>query len=183
MTPLLFNGIDSNHGLAPIETPVNNGFYPYTDNGGSSLAIAGDDYCILGSDTRHSTGYVINTRCYSKAYKLTDKAVFVFNGFNADGLTLVKKLKQRIEWYKHAHDKEMSIEALAQMLSITLYMKRFFPFYTFNILAGLDEKNQGVVYNFDPVGSFEAVRCKTGGSSGSLIQPFLDNQVEFKNQK
>ncbi|CAJ0761117.1 17863_t:CDS:2, partial [Entrophospora sp. SA101] len=69
-------------------------------------------------------------------------------------------------WYKHAHDKEMSTPALAQMISITLYMKR-----------------KGVIYRFDPVGSFEPVLCNASGSGESLIQPFLDSQVGFKNQR
>ncbi|CAG8747100.1 17612_t:CDS:2, partial [Acaulospora morrowiae] len=33
-------------------TPVAHQFYPYADNGGSSLAIAGEDFCVLASDTR-----------------------------------------------------------------------------------------------------------------------------------
>jgi 20S proteasome alpha/beta subunit len=36
---------------------------------------------------------------------------------------------------------------------------------------------KGVVYSFDPVGSYERQVCRAGGSAAALIQPFLDNQV------
>jgi 20S proteasome subunit beta 6 len=85
--------------------------------------------------------------------------------------------------YKHQHRKTMSCSAVAQMVSIMLYQKRFFPYYVFTILGGLDADGKGVVYSFDPVGSYERQQCRAGGSSASLIQPFLDNQVLFKNMK
>jgi uncharacterized membrane protein YgcG len=42
--------------------------------------------------------------------------------------------------FQHNHAKPMSCTAAAQLLSNTLYYKRFFPYYTFNLLAGLDEQ-------------------------------------------
>jgi 20S proteasome subunit beta 6 len=77
----------------------------------------------------------------------------------------------------------MSTPALAQMLSSILYGKRFFPYYTFNLLGGVDEQGRGCVFSFDPVGSFERETARAGGSASSLIQPFLDNQVMQKNHE
>lgn len=75
----------------------------------------------------------------------------------------------------------MSVTALAQMLSITLYQKRFFPYYSFCILGGVDEAGKGAVYCYDAIGSFEREKCRASGSASALIQPFLDNQVSKKN--
>lgn len=68
------------------------------------------------------------------------------------------------------------------MLQTMLYYKRFFPYYTFNIIGGLDEDGKGAVYSFDPVGSYEREGYRASGSGGSLIQPFLDSQIGLKNQ-
>ncbi|KAI9027895.1 proteasome subunit beta type-1 [Hyaloraphidium curvatum] len=155
---------------------------PYTDNGGTTVAIAGEDFCVIAGDTRQSEGYSINSRNAPKAYKLTDCAVLATSGMYADGVALVKRIEQRLEWYYHNHEKRMGTPAIAQMLSTILYSKRFFPYYTFNLLGGVDEDGKGCVYSFDPVGSYEREMCRAGGSAGSLIQPLLDNQVNFKNQ-
>lgn len=39
----------------------------------------------------------------------------------------------------------MSCPATAQLLSNTLYYKRFFPYYTFNLCAGLDEEGKSTL--------------------------------------
>ena len=42
----------------------------YDDNGGTVVAVAGDDYCIVAASTRMSTGYSILTRNKSKILQL-----------------------------------------------------------------------------------------------------------------
>lgn len=78
----------------------------------------------------------------------------------------------------------MRTAAVAQMLSTMLYGKRFFPYFVWNTLGGLDEnginilmKGKGCVFSYDPVGNFELRPYNCGGSASHLIQPFLDNQV------
>jgi len=58
--------------------------------------------------------------------------------------------------------------------SNTLYGKRFFPYYTFNLLAGLDENNHGVLYGYDAIGSFDKFNYGCQGSGQKIIMPLLD---------
>ncbi|KAJ7284848.1 nucleophile aminohydrolase [Mycena rebaudengoi] len=168
--------------MAHTHGPQERRFNPYSENGGTILAIAGANFSVIAGDTRQSEGYSIQTRYAPKVFRLTDKAVLATNGFAADGNMFVKKVRQRLEWYRHAHSKDMSLRAIARLIQTMLYARRFFPYYVYNILGGIEEDGSGAVYSFDPVGSYEREACRAAGAASSLVQPFLDNQIYFRNQ-
>lgn len=162
----------------------------YTDNGGSTLGIAGDDFVILAGDTRSTSGYSINTRYAPKVFRIgadDDNGagahiILSVVGFSADGQALKERLDTIVKMYRYQHGKPITVRACAQRLSTILYQKRFFPYYVHAILGGLDESGKGALYSYDPVGSYEREQCRAAGAAASLIMPFLDNQVNFKNQ-
>ncbi|XP_066917693.1 proteasome subunit beta type-1-A-like [Clytia hemisphaerica] len=166
-----------------VTAPKEHRFNPYSFHGGTVLGIAGEDYAVIASDTRLSEGFYIHSRNLPKTYQLTGSAILGSCGFHGDVLALIKNIKARITMYKHEHSKDMSPTAIAQMLSTMLYYKRFFPYYTYNILAGIDSEGKGAIYSYDPVGSYEREKFRAAGSSSSMLQSFLDNQIGEKNQK
>ena len=83
---------------APVEAgPVHQhaSWSPYDLNGGTVLAIAGSDYCIVAGSTRLSTGYSILTRDKSKLAQISQFCVVASGGFQGDIATLTKNLKVR----------------------------------------------------------------------------------------
>jgi len=158
-------------------------FNPYDYNGGTTLAVAGADFCIVAGDTRMSTGFQIRSRNVSKIFKLAGNVVLGTAGFRGDITTLQKLLRAKLTQYEHQHGETMKAHAVGQMLGNTLYGRRFFPYYTWNVVGGLDENGVGVVYSYDPVGNYERVRVSVTGSGESLIQPLLDNQLERQHQQ
>jgi len=150
---------------------------PYDLNGGTCLAIGGEGYCIVAASTRLSTGFSILTSDKSMVLEVNSKCMIASAGFDGDRSQLHKVLTFRSENYESFHKKPMSCPAMAQMLGNTLYYKRFFPYYTFNLCAGLDDQGRGCVYTYDAIGSHERVAVSCQGSGKDLIQPVLDNQL------
>lgn len=137
------DALDGKNGGVPRALgPIGRHFSPYENNGGTVVAVSGKDYSIVASDTRHGLGYSIPARYVSRIIKLNDKVVLASGGMQTDIATLHKVLKIRLVQYKHTHKKEMSLTAVSQLLSTMLYYRRFQPYYTFNVLGGIDESGK-----------------------------------------
>lgn len=167
----------------PVKGPLQARWSPYTDNGGSCIALAGEGYAIIAADTRLSQGFNIQSRDTTKMCELTGSCVLASAGMQSDRATLHKNLGVRLQWYEYQNQhKKPGVRSIAQMLSNTLYMRRFFPFYTFNLLAGIDENGQGVCFSYDAVGCTEPMAYGCTGSGNALIEPVLDNQMLRSHQ-
>ena len=166
----------------PIEQKKSDQFNPYINNEGTTMAIAGDDYVIVAADKRLSNSYSIVSRNTSKICRLSDNIILSSSGMYADFIALQRYLKARIEIYRSNNKKEPTLDNIAQLLSVTLYQKRFFPYYCFTTLSGKNKDGKFVCFGYDAIGSYEALPNGAQGSGDKLIVPVLDNVIERKGK-
>mmetsp|Transcript_889 Transcript_889/g.1706 ORF Transcript_889/g.1706 Transcript_889/m.1706 type:complete len:253 (+) Transcript_889:10-768(+) len=162
--------------LYPIK---NSDFTPYQNNGGTVLALAKNDYCIVASDTRFSAGFALPTRNSNRVIKISSNILLATAGMQADLLVLQEEVKKKADYYKKKNEKNFSVLNCAFYLSSLLYSRRFFPFFAFNILTGMDTNGEGMNFSFDAIGSFEKSSASCKGKGEQLIQSLLDSQTSF----
>lgn len=63
------------------------------DNGGTVLALAGSDYCIIGADTRLSSDYRIRTRNVSRLMEVSSHTYMGMAGSWADSTALRREVR------------------------------------------------------------------------------------------
>uniref|UniRef100_A0AC35UCT2 Proteasome subunit beta n=1 Tax=Rhabditophanes sp. KR3021 TaxID=114890 RepID=A0AC35UCT2_9BILA len=154
------------------------GWNPYSMEGGSTCAIAGENFVVVAADTRMTQHEVnIITRDAEKIHTLNNKIILATSGFYGDVLELNRLLESRLHKFRFDYRKDMTVDLCSELLARNLYNRRFFPFYTGAVLAGIDEKGKGAVYSYDPVGCIERCGYTASGTGEPLIIPFLDCQV------
>jgi 20S proteasome subunit beta 6 len=97
----------------------------------------------------------------------------------ADMLILQEEYKKTVNTWETENQKHISISNGAYLLSSILYSRRFFPYYTFNIITGKDFKGSTKSFSFDAIGSFESCFATSSGTGQPFIQPILDGQLQL----
>lgn len=151
----------------------------YEYNGGTSLVITAHNKIIIASDTRHSSEYTINSRRMTKIFKVAGFYLST-TGFYADSFEVYTILCYEVQKYETYG--KITLKALAHLLHNVLYSRRFFPYYTYCILSGM-ESGVATMYSYDPVGSYQLSQCRCNGSGATMIQPLLDSWIGGGNFK
>eukprot|EP00555_Chaetoceros_dichaeta_P005637 CAMPEP_0198260010 /NCGR_PEP_ID=MMETSP1447-20131203/9060_1 /TAXON_ID=420782 /ORGANISM="Chaetoceros dichaeta, Strain CCMP1751" /LENGTH=354 /DNA_ID=CAMNT_0043947549 /DNA_START=95 /DNA_END=1159 /DNA_ORIENTATION=+ len=96
-------------------------------------------------------------------------------GCSSDCEALKRQIRSEIDSHVHWNYgmRTLTPTGVANLLGQTLYARRGFPFYSFCIVAGLDDCG-GVVHVYDAIGSHERVAVACAGTGKEMLQPILD---------
>lgn len=147
------------------------------------IAIAGDSFVVVGSDTRLVEEADIISRDHPKLYQIAPRIMFAAAGNVCDVDELAEKLKTDAKLYLMNHGREISVESMSQSLSIKMYGKRLFPYVVYPLICGLKEDGKGYVSSFDVIGHQIEHQHRAFGASEQLIQAVLDSEIDCKHQK
>jgi len=170
-----------NYGVSNFALKKCSDFQFYQNNGGTILAIGSKNFSIIASDTRFLLGMAIPHRKTSRIVKISSNIVLATSGMFVDLFYLQNLIQKGIKSFKKENSTICLISSCAFYLSYILYCRRFFPFYTFNILSGLEMNREGCVFSYDAIGSFEKNYISCVGNAQTQIQPILDGIFQKKS--
>lgn len=75
-----------------------------------------------------------------------------FPGLATDAITVYNRLRFRVNLYELRENRKISPHALISLISNMLYEKRFGPYFTEPVIAGLDKSGKPVISTMDLIG-------------------------------
>ncbi|CAG8610477.1 16720_t:CDS:2 [Funneliformis mosseae] len=158
-------------------------------NGGTVLAMAGKNCVVVGSDKRLGVQNLTVSTEFQKVFPVTEKCYIALPGLATDVQTLSELFRLKCNMYKLREEREIEPLTLANMISSTLYGRRFGPYFCEPIIAGLDKNNKPHIYGMDLIGclnypdDFTVAGCAEAALFGmceSLWEPDLEPDELFE---
>ncbi|EMG47552.1 PUP3 Proteasome subunit beta type-3 [Candida maltosa Xu316] len=129
---------------------------PFSINGGAAVAMIGKDCIAIASDLRLGQQSLGVSNNFEKVFQFGDKTFLGLTGLASDVITLSELFRFKTNMYKLREEHNIEPEILANLISSSLYERRFGPWFVSPIVAGLNSKtNKPFVCGFDSIGCID----------------------------
>ncbi|CAL9730924.1 proteasome subunit beta type-3 [Monosporozyma unispora] len=131
---------------------------PSSINGGIVLAMAGKDCVAIASDLRLGNQSLGVSNNFEKISNFGH--VFLgITGLASDVITLNQVFRYKTNIYKLKEDRPIEPETFTQLVSTTLYEKRFGPYFVGPVVAGINSKTgKPYIAGFDLIGCVDEAK-------------------------
>ncbi|GMM44962.1 proteasome core particle subunit beta 3 [Pichia kluyveri] len=128
---------------------------PSSINGGTAVAMVGKDCIAIASDMRLGSQSLGVSNNFEKIFNY-DNVYFALTGLASDVLTVSEEFRMKTNLYKMKEERIMEPETFANLVSSSLYERRFGPWFVGPIVAGINSKtNKPFICGFDSIGCID----------------------------
>lgn len=104
------------------------------------MAMKGKNCVAIAADRRFGIQAQMVTTDFQKIFPMGDRLYIGLAGLATDVQTVAQRLKFRLNLYELKEGRQIKPYTLMSMVANLLYEKRFGPYYTEPVIAGLDPK-------------------------------------------
>jgi len=140
--------------------------------GTTTVGLVCSDGIVLASDRRATMGYFIASKDVDKIYAINDHLAMTIAGSVGDAQTLIRWMTSEVKLYELKHEKPITVEAAATLLSNILSNYKFYPFFVQLLLGGIDEKPR--IFSVDMLGGVTEETVASTGSGSPIALGVLE---------
>lgn len=140
--------------------------------GTTTVGLVCKDGIVLASDRRATMGYLIASKDIDKIYPISDTIAMTIAGSVGDAQTLIRWMNSEVKLYELKHEKTMSVEAAAVLLSNILVQYKYYPFFVQLLLGGVDERPR--LFSVDMLGGITEEKMTSTGSGSPVAYGVME---------
>ncbi|TDZ23561.1 Proteasome subunit beta type-3 [Colletotrichum orbiculare MAFF 240422] len=128
---------------------------PFSINGGACVAMVGKDCVAIACDLRLGLQALTVSNNFPKIFQYGD--VFLgLTGLATDVTTVGDLFRYKVNMYRLREERNIAPTTFANLVSSSLYERRFGPYFVSPVVAGLDPKTgKPFICGFDSIGCID----------------------------
>jgi proteasome beta subunit len=141
--------------------------------GATAVGVTYKDGVVLGSERRITLANYVLSKSGRKAFKVTDNTGAVCAGMVADMQNLIREVGVYTKLKELEIKRTLRPGAVAKLMSVLMFERRYAPFITQVILGGIDGKPK--VWVMDPLGSVIADEYAAVGTGAEMAVGVIES--------
>jgi proteasome beta subunit len=141
--------------------------------GTTTIGLVCKDGVVLATERRATAGSMITNKQTQKVFRVDQNIGITIAGLVGDAQVLARYLKAEVSLYRLRRSAPLSAEGAATLLANILSGNRYYPYYAWLILGGVDAKG-GHVFSVDPAGGCIEDRFVSVGSGSTFVYGLLE---------
>ncbi|KIV99156.1 proteasome subunit beta type-3 [Verruconis gallopava] len=130
---------------------------PFSLNGGACVAMVGKDCVAIACDLRLGMQALTVSNNHPKIYTISPGSVYLgLTGLATDQITVSELMRYKVNMYRLREERNISPETFANLVSTSLYERRFGPWFVSPVVAGINGKTgKPFICGFDSIGCID----------------------------
>ncbi|MBX8631523.1 MAG: proteasome subunit beta [Thermoplasmata archaeon] len=148
--------------------------------GTTTLGFKWKDGVIVATDRRATMDTMISSKNTTKLHRISDHIVATIAGGLGDSQHVVRVLQAESNIFRFKNGYEISVSGISTLLANMLNQTKFYPEYTFPIVAGVDRLGSHV-FSVDPAGGAEEDDFISVGSGSPYVYGVMEDRYRETN--
>jgi 20S proteasome subunit beta 3 len=129
---------------------------PFSINGGAAVAMVGKDCVAIACDLRLGLQALTVSNNFPKIFQYGSNVFLGLTGLATDVSTVSDLFRYKVNMYRLREERHIAPRTFANLVSSTLYERRFGPYFVSPVVAGIEPKSgEPFICGFDSIGCID----------------------------